>query len=180
VQTETSPTTSHTYGINGTYTITLTVTNTSGTSTTQTFTGQTVSNNGGPSAELQEQVTIFFEIPAPSKFNGKPKIYKKSGRLFLRTKCKESPSSSSSRIIRYEIFAHTQKIATIPAKHHLKKTLRLHPQHFPHHRLSKHYRHYLQSKYRIRAVDSVGQASIFTPLHISTRALKSLLFRSHH
>ena len=37
--------------------VTFTVTNTQGTSTTQTFTGQTVSNNGGPSATVTQTVS---------------------------------------------------------------------------------------------------------------------------
>ena len=46
----TTPTTTHTYSTSGPFTATLTVTDSAGTSTTQVFTGQTVSNNGGPSA----------------------------------------------------------------------------------------------------------------------------------
>ena len=46
--TTSSPTTSHTYTSGGTYTVTLRVTDSAGTSTTQVFTGQTMSRNGGP------------------------------------------------------------------------------------------------------------------------------------
>ena len=53
-----TPTTTHTYGSAGSYTATLTVTDSAGTSTTQTFTGQTVSNNGGPSAQSSRTVTV--------------------------------------------------------------------------------------------------------------------------
>ena len=42
-----------------TFTATLTVTDTAGTSTTQVFTGQTVSNNGGPSASTS-QTSLFL------------------------------------------------------------------------------------------------------------------------
>lgn len=45
------PTTSHTYSEPGAYTASLTVTNSAGTSTKQIFTGQTMSNNGGPIAQ---------------------------------------------------------------------------------------------------------------------------------
>ena len=55
--TTTSATTTHTYAASGTYNVTLTVTNTQGTSTAQTFTGQTVSNNGGPSATTTQAVS---------------------------------------------------------------------------------------------------------------------------
>ena len=50
--------TTHTYATAGVYTVTLTETDTAGTSTTQTFTGQTLSRNGGPSAQTTHQVTI--------------------------------------------------------------------------------------------------------------------------
>ncbi|MGO9196543.1 MAG: PKD domain-containing protein [Acidimicrobiales bacterium] len=52
------PTTSHTYAKNGKYTVTLTVTDSLGTSTTVVFTGRTVSRNGGPRAEKSEAVTV--------------------------------------------------------------------------------------------------------------------------
>ena len=54
-----SPVVTHTYLFSGIYTVTLTVTNSAGTSTTLTFTGQTVSNNGGPSAQTSQTVQIF-------------------------------------------------------------------------------------------------------------------------
>ena len=56
--TTTSPTVTHTYATVGSYKVTLTVTNAQGTSTTQVFTGQTVSNNGGPAAATSQNVTI--------------------------------------------------------------------------------------------------------------------------
>lgn len=46
----------HSYAIGGTYTVTLTVTSTAGTSTTQVFTGQTVGRNGGPQARATAAV----------------------------------------------------------------------------------------------------------------------------
>lgn len=53
----------HTYASGGLYQVSLTVTNTAGTSTTQTFTGQVVSNNGGPSAIATTQVSVPFLTP---------------------------------------------------------------------------------------------------------------------
>ena len=50
------PTTTHVYSQPGSYTATLTVTDTAGTSTTVVFTGQSVLRNGGPSA--QKSVTL--------------------------------------------------------------------------------------------------------------------------
>jgi YVTN family beta-propeller protein len=48
--TTTTPTTTHRYTSPGSYTASVTVTSSGGTSTTQVFTGQTVSRNGGPQA----------------------------------------------------------------------------------------------------------------------------------
>jgi YVTN family beta-propeller protein len=52
------PTTTHTYATPGPYTATVTETDSAGTSTTQVFTGQTMSNNGGPSAVTSQQLTV--------------------------------------------------------------------------------------------------------------------------
>ena len=61
-----TPTATHTYANNGSYTISLTVTNTSGTSTTQVFTGQTVSNNGGPTAQSSKTLTVGLLAYVPN------------------------------------------------------------------------------------------------------------------
>lgn len=159
-QTETVPQVSHTYAQDGSFSVTLIVTNTSGTSTKKTFTGQTVSNNGGPSARLSRQITTGF---APSKFKGKTKIREQSKKLFLKTKWTKS---SSSTVSRYKIFAHNKKIASISARHDRKYTLRLKPQHFPHKQISKKYKRYLDSKYSIRAVNANGSVSSSTPIHV--------------
>jgi YVTN family beta-propeller protein len=52
------PTTTYEYPTAGTYTATVTETDEAGTSTTETFTGQTVSNNGSPTATASQSVTI--------------------------------------------------------------------------------------------------------------------------
>jgi YVTN family beta-propeller protein len=49
---------SHTYSKAGAYRVTLTLTDADGTSTTQVFTGQTVSRNGGPQARATENVVV--------------------------------------------------------------------------------------------------------------------------
>jgi DNA-binding beta-propeller fold protein YncE len=54
----TTPTTAHTYATAGSFTTTLTETDTAGTSTTQTFTGQTMSRDGGPGAQITRMLTI--------------------------------------------------------------------------------------------------------------------------
>ncbi len=57
----TTPVTSHTYTAAGNYTATVTATSTGGTSTTQVFTGQTMSRNGGPRAAA----TATALVPEP-------------------------------------------------------------------------------------------------------------------
>ena len=56
--TTTTPTTTHTYAAAGTYTPAVTETSIGGTSTTEVFTGITMSRNGGPSARAAEAVAI--------------------------------------------------------------------------------------------------------------------------
>jgi PKD repeat protein len=154
-------TVTHTYSSVGTFTVTLTVTNTSGTSTEQTFTGQTVSNNGGPSAVFSEAITTLSPAPLPPpKFMGKVKKNTDKKKLYVKTKW--SPSSSSG-VVKYQIFAGGMKIKTISSTHHRKATIHLHPHHFFHH-ISKEYRHYLNNKYKIRAVSSNATVSSFTHL----------------
>lgn len=58
VTTGTTPHISHVFGAAGTYPVTVTETDSAGTSTTLAFTGQTVSRNGGPSATITHSVTI--------------------------------------------------------------------------------------------------------------------------
>jgi len=53
-----TPTTTHSYLLGGDYTATVTLTDAAGTSTTQVFTGHTVSRNGGPRAMATAKVVI--------------------------------------------------------------------------------------------------------------------------
>jgi 6-phosphogluconolactonase (cycloisomerase 2 family) len=57
-ETTSSPTTTHTYATAGTYSASLTVTDAAGCSTSQIFTGQTISCNGSSQAETSHQVTV--------------------------------------------------------------------------------------------------------------------------
>ncbi len=59
----TTPTTTHTYAEGGSFTASVTITDTDGTSTRKAFTGQTVSLNGGPSAEASQTVIVPFVQP---------------------------------------------------------------------------------------------------------------------
>jgi YVTN family beta-propeller protein len=61
--TTTTPLVTHVYATSGSYTAGLTVTNTAGTSLTQVFTGQTVSQQGGPQASTTHPVTV---APTPT------------------------------------------------------------------------------------------------------------------
>ena len=53
-----SPTTAHTYTSGGNYSVSLTVTNSGGTSTKQVYTGKVVTNNGGTTAQFTHVVTV--------------------------------------------------------------------------------------------------------------------------
>jgi DNA-binding beta-propeller fold protein YncE len=61
--TTSKPTISHIYAAPGAYTATVTETDSTGTSTTQVFTGQTMSNNGGPSAVSSQHFTVVPQLP---------------------------------------------------------------------------------------------------------------------
>jgi YVTN family beta-propeller protein len=65
-------TTAHTYTSSGSFTARVTETSSAGTSTTQVFTGQTMSRNGGPSATTTDEVVIAvalsFIAPASASF----------------------------------------------------------------------------------------------------------------
>ncbi|MGB3443328.1 MAG: PKD domain-containing protein [Actinophytocola sp.] len=60
--TTSTPGTSHEYANPGTYTATVTLTSSGGTSTTQVFTGQTLYRNGGPQAMASATVTVPVEV----------------------------------------------------------------------------------------------------------------------
>jgi YVTN family beta-propeller protein len=77
--TTSTPTTTHIYAGAGAYAVTLTETDSAGTSTTQVFTGQTMSHNGGPSAQTIRTVPVTSPpqatpsaLTAPSLLNPPP------------------------------------------------------------------------------------------------------------
>ena len=158
--TTSSPTISHTYDTSGTFTVTLTVTNTAGTSTELTFTGQTASNNGGPSAVTTQQISV--QATAIASFKGKIHRNHKEKKVYSKTRWSKSLISDTRK---YEIFKRNKKVATVKATHKRHKTLRLHPHHFPH-KISKDYLHYLDHKYSIRVVNTSGLVSQPTFVHV--------------
>jgi YVTN family beta-propeller protein len=66
-----TPTTTHTYAVAGKYAVTLTETDSAGTSTSTVFTGQTMSRNGGASAQSNQPLTI---VPPPPENTAVPTI----------------------------------------------------------------------------------------------------------
>ena len=114
------------------------------------------SDNSGASVLSSEKSLV---PPPPKKFKGSVRLGKK---MDIKTKWKKS---SKNKIVKYEIFAYDKIVKTIPAKDSLQATIRLSPHHPPRH-LSKGYKRYLQNKYKIRAVDSIGAASACTMLKV--------------
>ncbi len=157
-ETTTAPTVSHTYAQGGTYTVGLTVTNSAGTSVAQTFTGQTVSNNGSfDNAHFEQVITIqsSSSLKRPHHFRGK--IHKHHHHLKLTTEWKRSHSSGK---VKYQIFEDHKKIYTTK-KLHFKKSL--HPKDYYKDHLHD-YKKFLEHRYSVRAVNPAGAKSPFTHL----------------
>lgn len=159
--TTSSPITSHTYSASGTFTVTLTVTNTGGTSTELAFTGQTASNNGGPSAVTTQQILV--QTMGVAKFTGQVRRGHHDKRVFLSTRWSRSLIPHTKK---FTIFARNTKVATVKANHKHKKKIRLHPHRVPK-SISKQYRRYLGHKYNIRVVDAQGHISQPTFLRVA-------------
>lgn len=163
-QSTTSPVITHTYTEGGTHNVTLTVTNSAGTSTEVTFTGQTVSNEGGPSAVHTEAIVVGPS--APTNFRGRVVLHHKHSHKRKRADLKTSwRHSQSTTVTRYEIFARNKKVSKISVFSRPRKILSLDPRLFPSH-VSKKYRLYLHNKYKIRAIDNAGLASPFKKLKV--------------
>ena len=99
------PTTTHTYNKHGKYIVSLTVTNSGDTSLDQTFTGQSISNNGAPSAQKKHKIHIAptTRLEKPSDFNGKIENSSRKHHFALKTKWNPSHSKDT---LHYEIFIH--------------------------------------------------------------------------
>ncbi len=158
----TEPTVSHTYANSGTYTVRLTVTNSAGTSITQTFTGQTVSNNGSENAQYELLITVPSDTPShprrPRHFRGKAK--KRSHHTCcLKTRWK---NSNTEEAVKYQIYKKNKRIYTTTK---LRFKRHLHPKHFYWHHLHD-YKKRLEKIYRIRAVNAAGEKSSFRKLEV--------------
>jgi DNA-binding beta-propeller fold protein YncE len=155
-----SPTVSHTYAQMGQFTASLTVVNDAGTSLNVIYTGQTISNRGLPRAKSSQQV--FLGVTPPSNFTGRVYLDCEQKKVFLETEWTASPDTD---LTRYEIFDRDTKVATVEALDELHATLQVQEPYFPY-RVSKEYRHYLNSKYKIRAVNQNGFVSPFVSLRV--------------
>ena len=100
-----------------------------------------------------------YRPTSPTHFRGEGKHHKK--KLCLETRWRKS---TTSNVVRYEIFARNQRIEIISASKKPKSTIHLHPRH--RHSITKKYRKYLHDKYKIRSVDSFGTPSSFTNIKV--------------
>lgn len=114
-QTETTmnSTTQHAYASAGSFIVTLTVTNSAGTSIAQTFTGQTVSNQGGQRAVFSQSISISPPIP-PSQFKGKvvKNVFTTQTDCIHHLSWHPSPDSS---VVGYQIWRNGRLIAITAA-----------------------------------------------------------------
>ena len=94
--TTSTPLAQHVYAHAGSFTARLTVTNSAGTSLTQVFTGQTVSNQGGPQAATTRPVTIRAPTPTLSALKVSPKAFSLAGRK-VHGKCVKPTAKNSGK-----------------------------------------------------------------------------------
>lgn len=149
------PLADHIYETSGTFTVTLTVTNSAGTSTTQVFTGQTMSRNGGPSARTTQNVVVIPLFP-PENAKGFQIENHFLTQTEIQNKLVWSPPSQGNSPVAYNIFSDaglTQLIAIVPAGGNLRYV-----QHNVHHRAYIYY---------IVSIDASGNQS--APLVVLVR-----------
>lgn len=168
----TSSVVDHTYATSGTFTVTLTVTNSGGTSTATTFTGQLISNHGDDTFPvLSKSITVLSPNPpppstveAPSHFHGRIKrhFHHKKPFFSLHTWWKKSLSSD---VISYQVFGDNKLLATIKSakKLHFKKLLYPKKSFF---QGIHDYKKFLHKKYKVRAVSATGAKSSFVYLKV--------------
>lgn len=110
--TTTTPVVQHTFPSAGSFTVTLTVTNSAGTSTAQTFTGQTVSNHGGPSASFSETIQLFSSQLSNLSWEV---VKKKTERGTDYTHILMWKPSNDPSVVAYQLVRNGRLIKTVPA-----------------------------------------------------------------
>lgn len=113
-----NPLITHTYTMAGTYPVTLTVVNSAGTSTTQIFTGQTLTRNGGASATLQKNLQILPEIFPPKHLVGIQKINRFASQADIINRITWQAPKGDNQPVLYRIYrdaALKDLLATVPA-----------------------------------------------------------------
>lgn len=135
--TTSSPTITHTYTVSGSYTVSLTVINSAGTSTTKVFTGRITNRNGGPSATTSQSVTVVVPTPPspptpptpanlplpPRDVHGFQEANEFATQTDLINVITWKAPTSGSPPVSYIIFSNkalTHHLATIPANGHLR------------------------------------------------------------
>lgn len=150
-----NPHIAHTFAAGGTFHVTLTVTNTGGTSITRTFTGQTVSNNGGPSARLIKTVNIEPSVSPPIDLRGNQVKEEFATQTDLINVLRWSPPTSGETPVSYKIYrdaALTELIGTVPASHLTFEDHNRHP--------------HIVYTYFVVSVDAAGQQSPPTEISV--------------
>ena len=97
-----SPFINHTYAIPGNYTVTLTVTNSAGTSTSKVFSSGFVSNNGSPIAGISHALQSLQ--PPPTHLKGFQKKCQYPSQTNYINVLKWSPPTSGGKPAFYEVF----------------------------------------------------------------------------
>jgi DNA-binding beta-propeller fold protein YncE len=158
--TTTNPIIDHTYAAIGSYSVSLTVVNSAGTSITQKFTGHTVSNNGGPTAQQTQTVVVvpIPILPPPIHLRGIQKVNTfATQKDYVNILTWKAPVQKS--LVAYRIYRDadlTKLAATIPADKHL--------QFKDHHRKKNHtYTYYIVS------VDQFGNQSVPATVVVNPR-----------
>lgn len=115
IATTASPVISHIYSSAGSFNVSLTVTNSAGTSTEQIFTGQTMSNNGSALATSSQLVDILSLTPLPpTNFTGFVKKNKFLNKTEYLLKAAWEPSPSTD-VTFYRIYQNGHVVAEIQA-----------------------------------------------------------------
>ncbi|MGL5626943.1 MAG: PKD domain-containing protein [Candidatus Rhabdochlamydia sp.] len=112
-----NPITNHVYAAPGNYLVTLTVTNSAGTSTTQVYTGHMVLRNGGPSATITHLIAIVSPTTnsPPTHFKGKRLKNKFVAQLEYFNSLSWEPPNNNPDVVEYRLRRNGQVIAEIPA-----------------------------------------------------------------